>query len=404
MSIGGETMNREDFNMLNDSIIYFDNGATTLKPTCLSEVISEYYNCYSANAHRGDYDISLKVDSLYENTRELVKKFIGAEKSKEIIFTSGATDSLNKIIFGYFKKHLKKGDEVLLTKSEHASNLLPWFELADEIGIQIRYIPLTEDLKVTISNVENSITSKTKVISIAQITNVVGDIRPIAAITKLAHEHDILVVVDGAQSIPHMPIDVQKLDIDFLAFSAHKMCGPTGLGILYGKEPLLNMMHPIIFGGGMNASFEPSGKRIYHEIPTLFEAGTPPIAEVLGFGRVLTYLQKIGMEKIQKHEQELAYYFKERAKEIKDIIIYNGSAETGIVSFNMKDIFAQDLAIYLNKYDICVRAGNHCAKILKGELGIKNTCRVSFYFYNTKEEIDTLIHVLKNEKIKEEII
>ena len=397
-------MNRENFNMLKDEIIYFDNGATTLEPVCLSEAISNYYNHYSANAHRGDYDISLKVDSLYENAREIVKDFIGAKKSKEIIFTSGSTDSLNKIIFGYFRQNLKQGDEVLLTKSEHASNVLPWFELADEIGIEIRYIPLTEDLKVTMDDVKKSITSKTKVISLAQITNVVGDIRPIAQITQYAHQNNILVVVDGAQSVPHMPVDVQKLDVDFLAFSAHKMCGPTGLGILYGKETLLNMMRPIIFGGGMNASFEPDGKRIYHELPSLFEAGTPPIAEVIGFGAVLTYLQNIGMEKIQKHEQELATYFKKRAKEIDGIRIYNETAETGIVSFNMKDIFAQDLAIYLNKYDICVRAGNHCAKILKGELGIKNTCRASFYFYNTKEEIDKLIAVLKNPKIREEII
>lgn len=397
-------MHREDFLMLKDDIIYFDNGATTLRPKVLSDTISDYYNHYSANAHRGDYDISLKVDSLYENTRELVKDFIGASSTREIIFTSNATDSLNKIIFGYFRYHLKKGDEVLITKSEHASNILPWFELADEVGIVVKYIPLTEDHKVTIKNVEKSITNRTKVISLAHVTNVMGDIRPISSITSLAHKHDILVLVDGSQSVPHMEVDVKKMDIDFLCFSAHKMCGPTGLGILYGKEELLNNMKPISFGGGMNASFEEEGKRVYHDLPTVLEAGTPNIAGVIGFGSVLTYLKKIGMENIHKREMELLWYAKEKLKEVPGIILYNENSESAILAFNIKDVFAQDLAIYLNKYNICVRAGNHCAKILKGEIGIKNTCRMSFYFYNTEEEIDRLVAVLKNPNLKEEII
>lgn len=397
-------MHREDFEMLKEDILYFDNGATTLKPRILGEAISEYYNQYSANAHRGDYDISLKVDSLYENTRELVEDFIHAKKSKEIIFTSGATDSLNKIIFGYFKNTLKKGDEVLLTKSEHASMVLPWFELADEMGIVIRYISLTEDLKVTMENVLKAITDKTKVIALAHATNVAGDLRPIKEITTLAHSKNILVLVDGAQSVPHMKVDVQDLDVDFLAFSAHKMCGPTGVGILYGKEELLRNMKPIIFGGGMNASFEPNGKRMYHDAPTLFEAGTPNIAGVIGFGKVIEYLNAIGMDKIHEREKELSTYFLERVKEIPDLVVYNKKTDTGIISFNMRGIFSQDLAIYLNKYNICVRAGNHCAKILKGEMGIKNTCRASFYFYNTKEEIDRMIEALKRPSIKEEII
>lgn len=397
-------MHREDFEMLKDDIIYFDNGATTLKPKVLAQTISDYYNHYSANAHRGDYDISLKVDALYENTRSLVKDFIGASSTREIIFTANATDSLNKIIFGYFRNHLKKGDEVLITKSEHASNILPWFELADTIGIEVKYIPLTEDHKVTIENVEKSITPHTKVISLAHVTNVMGDIRPISAITSLAHKQDILVLVDGSQSVPHMEVDVQKMDIDFLCFSAHKMCGPTGLGILYGKEQLLNNMKPIFFGGGMNASFEAEGKRMYHDLPTVFEAGTPNIAGVIGFGSVLTYLKEIGMQNIQKKEMELLLYAKEKLKEVPNIVLYNENSESAIIAFNIKDVFAQDLAIYLNKYNICVRAGNHCAKILKGEIGVKNTCRMSLYFYNTKEEIDKLVTVLKNPKLKEEII
>ena len=396
-------MNREDFLLLNQNIIYLDNGATSLKPKVISQTVSDYYNNYSANAHRGDYDLSLKVDSKYEETRKLVKDFINAKTTKEIIFTSGATDSLNKIIFGFFKNYLKTNDEVLLTKSEHASNILPWFELADELNIKINYIPL-ENLEVTLDNVKRSITPNTKVISIAHITNVVGDIRPIKEIISYAHSKGILVVVDGAQSVAHMQVDVQKLDIDFLAFSAHKMLGPTGVGVLYGKEELLNNMHPIIFGGGMNASFQFDGTRVYNDTPTCFEAGTPNIAGVIGLGEAIKYLNNIGMDKITNYEQNLKKYAISKLKTINDIIIYNENSQSGIITFNIKDIFAQDLAIYLNKYNICTRAGNHCAKILNEDLGIKNTCRISLYFYNTKEEIDYLVKVLSNPNIKEEII
>lgn len=397
-------MNREDFLMLDENIIYFDNGATTLKPRILGEAISDYYNHYSANAHRGDYDISLKVDAMYENTRDLVREFIGAKSNKEIIFTSGSTDSLNKIIFGYFRNHLKSGDEVLITKSEHASNVLPWFELQDEIGIRVNYIPLDEHLEVTLDNVKKSITRNTKVISIAHVTNVAGDIRPLKEIIKYAHELGILVNVDGAQSVPHLKVNVGELDIDFLSFSAHKMCGPTGVGIIYGKEELLKETKPIVFGGGMNASYLSDGTRVYDELPTLLEAGTPNIAGVIGFGAVLEYLNKIGIDRIEEKEQELKKYALERLSEVPNMIVYNDYTKSGIVAFNMKDIFAQDLAIYLNNYGICVRAGNHCSKILKDEIGIKNTCRASFYFYNTKEEIDRFVEVLKNPNIKAEII
>ncbi len=397
-------MNREDFPMLKQDIIYFDNGATSLKPNCVIDSVTEYYKRYTANAHRGDYDISLQVDAAYETTRILVKEFINAKSSKEIAFTSGTTDSLNKIIFGYFKYHLKAGDEVLLTRSEHAANLLPWFELQDEIGIKVRYIELDEDYRVTLDNVRKAITPKTKVISLAHVTNVVGDVRPIKEITTLAHDHDILVVVDGAQSVSHMKVDVTDLDVDFLAFSAHKMCGPTGVGVLYGKEALLNSTKPIIFGGGMNASFDPDGTRVYSEIPTIFEAGTPNIAGVIGFGTTIEYLNKIGMDQIHAYEQELKDYFMKKIKEIPNVIVYNNHSESGIVAINYDGIFSQDLAIYLNKYHICVRSGSHCAKILKNEIGIKNTTRVSFYFYNTKAEIDRLIEALKNPNIKTDII
>lgn len=396
-------MHREDFLILKDDIIYFDNGATTLKPKILSEAVSEYYNHYSANAHRGDYDISLKVDTMYEKTRELVKDFINAKSSNEIIFTSGTTDSLNKIIFGYFLDKLKEEDEVVITKSEHASNILPWFELKDKLKINIKYIEL-EDLKITLDNLKKAITDKTKVISLAHITNVGGDIRPIKEIIKYAHERGILVIIDAAQSIAHMKVGVEDLDIDFMAFSAHKMYGPTGVGILYGKEKLLNNTKPIIFGGGMNASFSSDGVRIYDDLPQLLEAGTQNIAGVIGFGRIIEYLNNIGMDNIEKYEKELRSYAIKKLEEIENVVIYNKNSESSIIAINYKDVFAQDLAIYLNKYHICVRAGNHCAKILKDELGIKNTVRISLAFYNTKEEIDVLIETLKNPDLKKEII
>ena len=396
-------MHREDFEVLNNGYIYFDNGATTFKPMCVLDSIKDYYTKYTANAHRGDYDFSLIVDEKYENARSLIKDFINAKKAKEIIFTSGATMSLNQIIFGYFKQNLVKNDEVLITKSEHASNILPWFELESSIGIKVNYIPLNSDHVLELETLKESITDKTKVISIAHITNVVGDIRPIKEIIKYAHEHNILVIIDGAQSVPHLKIDVQDLDIDFLAFSAHKMLGPTGVGVMYAKEEFLNNMVPLNFGGGMNATFNNDGTRQYKDIPYLFEAGTQNIEGVIAFGEAVKYLSNIGMDTIERHERKLKEYAIERLKEIDDIIIYNEKTESGIIAFNYKDVFAQDLAVYLNKYKICVRAGNHCAKILKDDLGIKNTCRISFYLYNTFDEIDRLIEVLKNPNLKEEL-
>ena len=397
-------MNRNDFLLLNNNIVYLDSAATSLKPKVIAETISDYYNNYSANAHRGDYDISLKVDEKYENTRLLVRNFINAKKTKEVIFTSGTTDSLNKIVFGFFKNYLNSTDEVLITKSEHASNILPWFELAEEKNLKVSYIPLNNNYELTLDNVKNSITDNTKVISIAHISNVIGDVRDIKEIIKFAHDNNILVVIDGAQSVSHKKIDVQDLDIDFLTFSAHKMLGPTGVGVLYGKEKYLNNTKPIIFGGGMSASFSEDGKRIYDELPQILEAGTPNIAGVIGFGEALKYLNNIGMDNIEEYELNLKSYAIDKLKEVPNIIIYNEFSKSGIITFNIKDIFAQDLAIYLNKYNICVRAGSHCAKILKDEIKIKNTCRISLYFYNTKEEIDYLVNVLSNPNIKDEII
>lgn len=388
---------REEFPMLinNNNLIYFDNAATTFKPKLVIDSIKDYYENYTSNAHRGDYNISLKTDMKYESTRKKVKEFIGADRVEEIIFTSGTTESLNMIAKSYFKNILSKDDEILITKSEHASNVLPWFELEKEIGVKVKYIELDNNMKVTLDNVKKVTTPNTKVISIAHITNVVGDIRPIKEITSYAHSLGIKVVVDGAQSVPHIKVNVKDLDCDFLAFSAHKMCGPTGVGVLYGKFELLDNMMPYNLGGGMNASFKSTGEIEYKSLPQRLEAGTPNIAGVIGFGAAIDYLNLLDLDKIHEYELKLKEYLVKKLKENNKIEVYNESSESGIVAFNLKNIFSQDTAIYLNDYNICVRAGNHCAKILKDELEIKNTCRISLYFYNTKEEIDKLIEVLK---------
>ena len=390
-------MNREDIPMLNNNnLIYFDNGATTLKPQLIIDSIVEYYSKYCSNAHRGDYKTSLKVDKMYEDVRRKIKNFINAKETSEIVFTSGATDSLNRVVFGYFKKHLQKDDEVLLTQSEHASNILPWFVLEKEIGIKVKYIELDNNNEVTIDNVKKAITNKTKVISLAYVTNVIGDIRPIRDICELAHKHNILVVVDGAQSASHIKMDMQIDDIDFLACSAHKMYGPTGVGFLYGKFDLLNEMDPLEYGGGMNAMFLNDGYMELREVPIKFEAGTQNIAGVIGMGACIDYINNIGLNKIIKHEHQLREYLIKRLEELDNIEIYNKDTVGSIVAFNVKDIFSQDTAMYLDKHNICVRAGTHCAKILNNVFNVNNTCRISLAFYNTKEEVDKLIDVLKN--------
>lgn len=398
-------MNREDFPMLNQDYIYFDNGATTFKPNKVIQSVVDYYTKYTANSHRGDYDLSQKVDYLYESTRDVVKNFIKANNSKEIIFTSGTTMSLNMIVFGFMKYFLKPGDEVLITKAEHASNVLPWLELEKEIGIVIKYIPLDDNHKVTIENVKNSITKNTKVISLAYVTNVIGDVRPIKEIASLIHANNGLIVVDGAQSVPHIKTDVAYDDIDFLAFSGHKMLAPTGIGVLYAKEKYLELMKPISYGGGMNSRFESNKEVEYKELPLRLEAGTQNIAGVLGLQAAIKYIEEIGIEKIHEHEMELKNYLLTKLKEIDNMEIYNQESDSGIIVFNIKNIFSEDTSRYLNHYHICVRAGNHCTKMVKDEIGIKNTCRISFYLYNTKEEIDKLIEVLKdNKKIYEVIL
>ena len=383
--------------MLESGVIYFDNGATTLKPKSVVDAMNKYYLEHTSNIHRGDYDAAIKTNELYDNVRNIVGEFINCDPTT-CIFTSGTTMSLNMVVFGYMKKHLKKGDEVLLNKAEHASNVLPWIKLSEEIGIVVKYVPLDDDYELTFDNIVKSVTEKTKVISLAHISNVVGDVRDIKSIGEFCHKNKILFNVDGAQSIPHIKMDFKNSNIDFLSFSGHKMCGPTGVGVLVGKRELLEEMEPIIFGGGMNSYFEEDNSYELKTVPTKFEAGTTAIAEVIGLGATIKYLMGIGMDKIHEYEILLKNYFLDAVKDIPNLIIYNKNSDSGIIALNIDGVFAQDTSVYLNHYKIAVRAGNHCAKMLKDEIKIKNTVRVSMYFYNNYEDIDKLVEALRNSK------
>lgn len=392
---------RKDFPMLDDKNgtkkvpIYLDNAATTFKPYSVIEATSRYYLEDSANAHRGDYDLAFKVDTEVDRCRANVAKFLNANKT-EIVFTSGCSMSMNLVAYGYGVKHLKAGDEILLTEAEHASNVLPWFKVAEMTGAIIKYIPLTKEGRLTSENLKKVMTKNTKVVSVAQVTNVLGFINDIKSLAKITHEGGAILVCDAAQSAPHIKIDVKDLDCDFLAFSGHKMCGPTGIGVLYGKFDLLKKVEPFMTGGGDNARFDMCGNVAYLEPPAKFEAGTMNLAGIYGLDAAITYLSKIGMDNIEKYEEELHDYAISKLKTIDNLIIYNPTADTGIITVNVKGVFAQDEASYLNSKNICVRSGEHCAKLLKDVLKTVATVRISLYFYNTKEEIDALCEALKN--------
>lgn len=388
---------RKDFPMLHplktmqgQPLVYLDSASTSLKPKCVIEAVRDYYENYSVNAHRGDYDLAHHVDVMVESTREVVANFINA-KAREIIFTSGTTASINLVAFGYGMKFLKPDDEILLTQAEHASNVLPWFKVSEITKAKIKYIPLDEQGKLTPENLRKTITKNTKVVAIAHVTNVLGYVVDIKELAKICHEFGAIIVVDGAQSVPHMPIDVMDADIDFLSFSGHKMCGPTGVGVLFGKYHLLEIMEPLMTGGGQTAKFDMCGDVSFLLPPTKFEAGTQNIAGIIGLKAAVEYLQKIGMENIAKHEHELHQYAVNKLKNINHVILYNAEASGGIISFNIKDVFAQDIATYLNSRGIAVRSGQHCAQILIEYLQTVSTVRASWYFYNTKEDIDQLV-------------
>jgi len=392
---------RQDFPMLtnrtmsNQPLIYFDNAATTFKPYSVIKTVSDYYLYQSANVHRGDYDLSYQVSDAYEKARQTVADFINAQP-KEVVFTSGASAALNLVAYGWGQKFLKPNDVILSTEAEHASNILPWFKAAEVTQATFEFIPLNEDGEITIENFRKSMHSRVKVVTLAHITNVLGFVAPIKEITKIAHEYGAIVVVDAAQSVPHIATDVRDWDVDFLAFSAHKMIGPTGIGALFGKYHLLQETDPFMLGGGSNARFDICGNIQLKNPPYKFEVGTPAIEAVLGFKAAIDYLQSVGMEHIESYEKELRAYLIDNIKDMKHIQIYNVSAPTGIVTFNVHGIFAQDVAAYMNAFGIAVRAGNHCAKILLDMLKVSDTVRASVYFYNTYQEVDHFVQVLQD--------
>lgn len=375
-------------------LVYLDNAATTFKPKQVIKAIEEYYTTYCANSHRGDYDLSHDVDVRYEKARETLAKFINAE-TREIAFTSGTSMSMNMIAYGLAEK-LQPGDEILLSEAEHASNVLPWFHVAESRGAVIGYIPLTEDGKLTVDNLKKVISAKTKVVSLAQVTNVLGYNVDVKELAKVAHEHGAYFVCDAAQSAPHMKIDVKDLDCDFLAFSGHKICGPTGIGVMYGKYDLLKEMPPLLSGGGMNTRFETCGSVSLQIPPLKFEAGTQNIAGALGFEAAVKYVQSIGLDEIKEHEAHLRKLAIEGMKKIPNVEIYNPDAESGIITFNIKGVFAQDAASLFNSYGVCVRSGQHCAKILMDFLKTTATLRASLYFYNTEEDVEALLEACRH--------
>ncbi|MBQ6489009.1 MAG: cysteine desulfurase [Solobacterium sp.] len=395
---------RQDFPMFSShpSLVYFDNGATTFKPRCVIDAVTEFYVSGTSNVHRGDYPIAIEADRHYDESRKTIAKFLNCEP-KEVVFTAGATASMNQIAYGFAHNFLKAGDVILTTEAEHASNLLPWYRLEHEYGIKVEYIPVDRQGVCHIEDVEKAIHPSVKAIAIAHVTNVLGSVQPVKEIAELAHKHGIYVVVDGAQSVPHRPTDVKDLDVDFLAFSSHKMCGPGGVGILYGKYELLQQMDPMMLGGGMNARFQSCGDMQLKNAPEKFEAGTPNIEGVIGVGAAAGYLMSIGMEEIHAYEKELRRYFADKMKQLDNIEFYNPDNETGPVTFNGKGVFAQDGAGYLATKDIAVRSGNHCAKILHEVIGTDQTIRASLYFYNTKEEVDRFVEAAKEISVENAI-
>jgi|SRR5574344_165554 cysteine desulfurase / selenocysteine lyase len=387
-------MFKNNENMQGHRFCYLDNAATSFKPQSVIDACDLYYEKETANAHRGDYDLAYSVDTMVDSVREKVAKFINAKK-EEIVFTSGASMSLNLIAFGYGFKFLKEGDEILLTEAEHASNVLPWFKVKELTKCSINYIPLSKEGRLTPDALKKVINKHTKIVSVAQVTNVLGYKIDIKAIAKICHDNGTILVVDGAQSVPHMKVDVKDLDCDFIIFSGHKMCGPTGTGVMYGKFNLLCEMNALMVGGGDNARFDLCGNVALLEPPAKFEAGTQNLAGIYGLGAAVDYLSKIGINNVEEYETELRKYAISKLEELDNVIIYNKEAETGIITINVKGVFPQDEATYLNSKGICVRSGQHCAKLLLDFLKTVGTVRISLYFYNNKADIDQLVDALK---------
>lgn len=391
---------REDFPILSRQIygkplVYFDNGATTQKPLCVLDAMRNEYLNVNANVHRGVHYLSQQATDLHEAARETVRKFINAPKVEEVIFTRGTTESLNLVVSSFGDRFLSEGDEVIVSVMEHHSNIVPWQLLAAKKGIAIKVIPMTDEGDVIMEEYEKLFNEKTRIVSITQVSNVLGTINPVKEMIRIAHEHEVPVMVDGAQSTPHMKVDVLDLDCDFFAFSGHKIYGPTGIGVLYGKEKWLDEMPPYQGGGEMieSVSFE---KTTFEKLPFKFEAGTPDYVATHGLATALNYVTELGLDNIFAHEQELTRYAMEQMKEIPGMRLFGTSQhKDAVISFLVGDIHHLDMGTLLDRLGIAVRTGHHCAEPLMHRLGISGTVRASFALYNTKEEVDALIAGIK---------
>ena len=390
---------RNDFPVLDRQVnghplVYLDNAASGQMPAYVAERIDNYHRREHANVHRGIHTLSQKATDAFEMTRKKVQEFIGASSIDEIVYTTGTTDSLNLVANSYGLSNLKKGDEIILSEMEHHANIVPWQMIAQRTGAVIKVIPVLDNGELDLNSYKELLGSRTKIVSVIHVSNALGTVNPVKEITALAHEHDAVVVIDGAQSVPHQPIDVQDIDCDFFAFSAHKMCGPTGFGILYGKKHLLESMPPYRGGGDMidKVSFE---ETTYNVVPFRFEAGTPPIAAGIGLGAAIDYLNEIGMEQIANREYELVDYAVDRLREIDGLrLVGESSNRASVCSFVFENIHASDLGTILDKRGIAVRTGHHCAQPILRRFKVPATTRASVSFYNTTDDIDRLVEVI----------
>ncbi len=394
---------KAEFPILNQDInghplVYLDNAATTQKPRAVIEAVKRYYEWDNANVHRGVHTLGSRATDAYEGAREKVARFINAPASRQIVFTRGTTTALNIVASGYARQTLREGDEIVITPMEHHSNLIPWQQAAKATGATLKYIPLQPDGTISLADVESTITANTKIVSMTYISNVLGTINPIAEVAKIAHKNGAIIVVDGAQSTPHLKVDVQALDVDFYAFSGHKMCAPTGIGVLYGKAQLLERMEPIEFGGEM-IDFVELYDSTWKELPWKFEGGTPIIAGAVGLGAAIDFLQEIGLDNIDRHEKKLTGYAMDSLSAIDGITIYGPRQErAGLVTFNLGDVHPHDVATVLDTEGIAVRAGHHCCQPLMRWLKVSATARASIYLYNSEEDIDRLAQSLVRTK------
>ena len=393
---------RKDFPIFKDSnLVYLDNGATTQKPMQVINAVSEFYKNSNANPHRGLYDLSTNATTIYENTRKKIARFVNAESSNQIIFTKNASESLNLIAYTYGMQNVNKNDEIVLSIMEHHSNLVPWQKVARDKQAILKYMYINENYEIPIEEVEKKITDKTKIVAVTHVSNVLGTINNIKKIAQIAHRKGAIVIVDAAQSIPHMKVDVQDLNADFLVFSGHKMLAPMGIGILYGKRNILQKLQPFLMGGDMIETVYEQ-ETIFTAIPNKFEAGTQNVEGVIGLGAAIDYIEKIGYNNIQKIEKEVIQYAKQELDKLDFVETYYTSNEenhSGVISFNVKGMRHQDVAKILNSYGVCIRIGSHCAQPLIRYIKLTGTCRASFYFYNTKEDVDKLITALKQVRI-----